>query len=151
MLLLKLSAQDLLTLNSRRRMVPHLAARWRHFRGSDASVSERGAWAESLVDLAKDLVAADRGTVEMIVECAATIDESGTPGGPRLIDVVLVGQHPDTRSVSVQLVELKRWSTVTRVESTVAGMVQVPGMGRRSTPRCNWPSTTTRSPATAGR
>ncbi|MFJ8135117.1 DUF2075 domain-containing protein [Streptomyces sp. NPDC096013] len=134
MLLLKLSAQDLLTLNSRRRMVPHLAARWRHFRGSDASVSERGAWAESLVDLAKDLVAADRGTVEMIVECAATIDESGTPGGPRLIDVVLVGQHPDTRSVSVQLVELKRWSTVTRVESTVAGMVHVPGMGEKKHP-----------------
>ncbi|WP_420313376.1 DUF2075 domain-containing protein [Streptomyces sp. YS-B37] len=134
MLLLKLSAQDLLTLNSRRRMVPHLAARWRHFRGSDASVSERGAWAESLVDLAKDLVAADRGTVEMIVECAATIDESGTPGGPRLIDVVLVGQHPDTRSLSVQLVELKRWSTVTRVESTVAGMVHVPGMGEKKHP-----------------
>ncbi|GAT83618.1 hypothetical protein STXM2123_4319 [Streptomyces sp. F-3] len=35
-LLLKLAAQDLLTLNSRRRMVPHLAARWGHFRGSDA-------------------------------------------------------------------------------------------------------------------
>lgn len=134
MLLLKLSAQDLLALNSRRRMVPHLAARWRHFRGSDASVSERGAWAESLVDLAKDLVAADRGNVEMIVECAATVDESGTPGGPRLIDVVLVGQHPDTRGLSVQLVELKRWSTVTRVEKAVAGMVHVPGMGAKKHP-----------------
>ncbi|MEV4501945.1 DUF2075 domain-containing protein [Streptomyces klenkii] len=128
MLLLKLSAQDLLTLNSRRRMVPHLAARWRHFRGADASDSERSAWAESLVSLANDLVAAGRGNVEMIVECAATVDEADRPGDPRLIDVVLVGRHPEENGPSVQLVELKRWSTVTRVERATADLVYVPGM-----------------------
>ncbi|WKU49487.1 DUF2075 domain-containing protein [Streptomyces sp. VNUA116] len=128
MLLLKLSAQDLLTLNSRRRMVPHLAARWRHFRGADASETERSAWAESLVSLANDLVAAGRGNVEMIVECAATVDESNRPGDPRLIDVVLVGRHPVEHGPSVQLVELKRWSTVTRVEQATADLVHVPGM-----------------------
>ncbi len=80
MLLLKLAAHDLLTLNARRRMVPHLAARWRHFRGGDASLSERFAWAESLVSLAEDLVAAGRGNVEMVVECAATLDEAERPG-----------------------------------------------------------------------
>ncbi|MFF4224096.1 DUF2075 domain-containing protein [Streptomyces abikoensis] len=128
MLLLKLSAQDLLTLNSRRRMVPHLAARWRHFRGADASETERAAWAESLVSLANDLVAAGRGNVEMIVECAATVDESDRPGDPRLIDVVLVGRHPEENGPSVQLVELKRWSTVTRVEQATADLVHVPGM-----------------------
>ncbi|WP_369265617.1 DUF2075 domain-containing protein [Streptomyces sp. R35] len=134
MLLLKLAAQDLLTLNSRRRMVPHLAARWRHFRGADASLTERSAWAESLVSLAEDLVAADRGNVEMIVECAATLDETDRPGDPRLIDVVLVGHHPEGRGLSVQLVELKRWSMVTRVERATAELVHVPGLGRKKHP-----------------
>ncbi|MBL1103299.1 DUF2075 domain-containing protein [Streptomyces sp. 5-8] len=134
MLLLRLAARDLLTLNSRRRMVPHLAARWRHFRGADASLSERSAWAESLVHLAGDLVAAGRGNVEMIVECAATLDEADRPGAPRLIDVVLVGHHPEDKGLSVQLVELKRWSMVTRVERATADLVHVPGMGRKKHP-----------------
>ncbi|TQK80364.1 uncharacterized protein DUF2075 [Streptomyces puniciscabiei] len=134
MLLLKLAAQDLLTLNARHRMVPHLAARWKHFRGTDASESERSAWAQSLVSLANDLVAAGRGNVEMIVECAATLDESERPGDPRLIDVVLVGRHPREHHPSVQLVELKRWSTVTRVEQATAELVQVPGMDNKKHP-----------------
>ncbi|GAA2454009.1 hypothetical protein GCM10010405_42290 [Streptomyces macrosporus] len=132
MLLLKLSARDLLALNERRRMVPHLAARWKRFRGSEASEGESSAWAESLVTLAEDLVAADRGNVEMIVECAATTEEDDRPGGPRLIDVVLVGRHPKNGRISVQLVELKRWSTVTRVEEATAEMVRVPGLGEKN-------------------
>ncbi|MGW5675697.1 DUF2075 domain-containing protein [Streptomyces sp. NPDC003860] len=134
MLLLKLAARDLLNLNSRRRMVPHLAARWKHFLTTDASLTERSAWAESLVHLAGDLVAADRGNVEMVVECAATLDEADRAGDPRLIDVVLVGRHPDENGLSVQLVELKRWSTVTRVERATAELVHVPGMGRKKHP-----------------
>ncbi|MFD4592671.1 DUF2075 domain-containing protein [Streptomyces rubiginosohelvolus] len=131
MLLLKLSAQDLLTLHSRRRMVPHLAARWRHFRGAEASVGERSAWAESLISLANDLVAADRGNVEMIVECAATVEETDHP---LLVDVVLVGRHPQENRPSAQLVELKRWSTVTKIERATASLVDVPGMGAKKHP-----------------
>ncbi|WP_210770931.1 DUF2075 domain-containing protein [Streptomyces albidus (ex Kaewkla and Franco 2022)] len=131
MLLLKLAAQDLLTMNSRRHMVPYLAHRWRHFRGSDASLTERSAWAESLVSLANDLVAAGRGNVEMIVECAATLDETESRSDPRLIDVVLVGRHPQEARPSVQLVELKRWSLVTRVEQATADLVHVPGIGEK--------------------
>ncbi|KAF4406845.1 DUF2075 domain-containing protein [Streptomyces lycii] len=134
MLLLKLSARDLLTLNTRRRMVPHLAERWKHFRGTEASLGERSAWAESLIDLAKDLMAAGRGDVQMIVECAATVHEDLRSGNPRLIDTVLIGQHPGTRDISVQLVELKRWSTVTRIEAATAELVHVPGLGRRKHP-----------------
>lgn len=126
MLLLRLSAQDLLTLNSRRRMVPHLAARYRYFRGRDVSDTEREAWAESLVELAEDLVRAERGNVEMVVECAATVDEP-KKGEPPLIDVVLVGRHPETLLPSFQLVELKRWSMVTQVEAATAKLVSVPG------------------------
>ncbi|WP_405665893.1 DUF2075 domain-containing protein [Streptomyces sp. NBC_01166] len=133
LLLLKLSAQDLLTLHARRHMVPHLAARWKHFRGSDASVTERSAWAESLISLANDLVAADRGNVEMVVECAATMDESNR-SDPRLIDVVLVGRHRHENRPSIQLVELKRWSTVTRIERATAELVHVPGLGAKKHP-----------------
>ncbi|MFI5866925.1 DUF2075 domain-containing protein [Streptomyces sp. NPDC051546] len=133
MLLLKLSAQDLLTLHRRRHMVPHLAARWRHFRGSDASVTERSAWAESLISLASDLVAAGRGNVEMVVECAASLAEADGPD-PLLVDVVLVGRHPHEHRPSVQLVELKRWSTVTRIERATADLVHVPDFGDKKHP-----------------
>ncbi len=129
MLLLRLSAQDLLTLNERRRMVPHLAARYRHFQGTDVSRTEREAWAESLVQLAEDLVEAERGNVEMIVECAATVD-APEKGQTPLIDAVLVGRHPETHLPSFQLVELKRWSSVTRVEAATAELVRVPGIGK---------------------
>ncbi|MFF1793778.1 DUF2075 domain-containing protein [Kitasatospora sp. NPDC058263] len=128
MLLLKLSAQDLLTLNSRRRMVPHLAERWRKFREHEASETERFAWAESLICLANDLVAADRGNVQMVVECAATADEDIKGSSPRLVDVVLVGRHPREHRPSVQLVELKRWSTVTRIERAIADRIYVAGL-----------------------
>ncbi|WAL74696.1 DUF2075 domain-containing protein [Kitasatospora sp. YST-16] len=130
MLLLNLSAQDLLTLDSRRRMVPHLAERWRKFREHEASETERSAWAESLICLAKDLVAADRGNVQMVVECAVTADEDLKGGSPRLVDVVLVGRHPIEDRPSVQLVELKRWSTVTRVERAVADLIYVEGLAK---------------------
>ncbi|WP_323136504.1 DUF2075 domain-containing protein [Streptomyces anulatus] len=80
------------------------------------------------MSLANDLVAAGRGNVEMIVECAATIDEAVCPGDPRLIDVVLVGRHPERHVPSVQLVELKRWSTVSRVERAVAELFHVQGI-----------------------
>jgi hypothetical protein len=70
----------------------------------------------------------------MIVECAATLDEADRPGDPRLIDVVLVGRHPTEERLSVQLVELKRWSMVTRVERAAADLVHVPGMGRKKHP-----------------
>ncbi|MFJ4908227.1 DUF2075 domain-containing protein [Streptomyces sp. NPDC093249] len=70
----------------------------------------------------------------MVVECAATVDESDRPGDPRLIDVVLVGRHPAENRPSVKLVELKRWSTVTRVEQATADLVYVQGMGAKTHP-----------------
>ncbi|MFF1844557.1 hypothetical protein ACFVW9_22865 [Streptomyces sp. NPDC058217] len=76
-------------------MVPHLAARWKYFQGREASpLTERSAWAESLVELTKELVAAGRGNVEMVVECSATVNEPDNPDEARGIDVVLVGRHP---------------------------------------------------------
>ncbi|MFC0499433.1 hypothetical protein ACFFKE_32780 [Streptomyces mutabilis] len=97
--------------------MPHLAARWVHFQRGESSDSERSAWAGSLVSLAQDLVAAERGNVEMIVECSPTVDSSEGANGLGQIDVVLVGRHPVKGNLSVQLVELKQWSSVTRVEA----------------------------------
>lgn len=128
MLLLRLSARDLLALNARRRLVPHLAARWVHFRRGESSEGERSAWAQSLVSLAEDLVTAGRGNVEMIVECSPTVDESEGPREDKQIDVVLVGRHPTEGTLSVQLVELKQWSSVTRVEAATADLVYVAGI-----------------------
>ncbi|MGX1493670.1 DUF2075 family protein [Streptomyces tendae] len=128
MLLLRLAARDLLAVNARRRLVPHLAARWVHFQRGESSDGERSAWARSLVSLAEDLVAAGRGNVEMIVECSPTV--AATEGVARKhgqIDVVLVGRHPMEGTLSVQLVELKQWSSVTRVEAATADLVYVPG------------------------
>ncbi|MGC4997209.1 DUF2075 domain-containing protein [Streptomyces sp. DT195] len=127
MLLLRLSARDLLALNARRRLVPHLADRWVHFGGGESSEGERAAWAKSLVCLAEDLMAAERGNVEMIVECSPTTDKSEEARKSGLIDVVLVGRHPAEGNLSVQLVELKQWSSVTRVEAATADLVHVPG------------------------
>ncbi|AJT63526.3 hypothetical protein T261_1841 [Streptomyces lydicus] len=118
MLLLKLSAKDLLALDRRDRLVPHLAARWKHFRGP-SSEGEREAWAESLIELAKDLIAADRGDVQMLVECRPA-------GADAPVDVMLVGRHPGTGADSFQLIELKRWSSVTRLEADAAAFI-VPG------------------------
>lgn len=128
MLLLRLAARDLLALHARRRLVPHLAARWVHFGRGESSDGERSAWARSLVSLAEDLVAAERGNVEMIVECSPTVEESEGPGTDGQIDVVLVGRHPAEGTLSVQLVELKQWSAVTRVEAATADLVHADGI-----------------------
>ncbi|MEU7209927.1 DUF2075 domain-containing protein [Streptomyces sp. NPDC044989] len=128
MLLLRLAAQDLLALNERRCLVPHLAARWVHFQRGESSDGERAAWAESLVSLARDLVAAERGNVEMIVECSPTVGSSEGADRVGQIDVVLVGRHSVEGNLSVQLVELKQWSSVTRAEAATAGLVYVPGI-----------------------
>ncbi|MFE2103710.1 AAA family ATPase, partial [Streptomyces sp. NPDC059468] len=102
MLLLRLAARDLLALNARRRLVPHLAARWVHFQRGESSDGERSAWARSLVSLAEDLVAAGRGNVEMIVECSPTVDSAeGAVATHGQIDVVLVGRHPAEGTLSV--------------------------------------------------
>ncbi|MGA5321298.1 DNA/RNA helicase domain-containing protein [Streptomyces seoulensis] len=127
MLLLRLSARDLLALNARRRLVPHLADRWVHFGGGESSEGERAAWAESLVSLAEDLMDAERGNVEMIVECSPTTDKGEESCRSGLIDVVLVGRHPAEGTLSVQLVEMKQWSSVTRVEAATSELVYVPG------------------------
>ena len=120
MLLLQLPAVDLLRLDQRRLLLSHLAARWLSFKKNEASDGEKAAWKESLIQLATDLVSAGRGDVRMLVECQPE-------GAAAAVDVVLVGRHPETDRESVLLVELKRWSSVSR-NTEKPERVDVPGI-----------------------
>ncbi|MFC8671164.1 DUF2075 domain-containing protein [Streptomyces griseorubiginosus] len=119
MLLLQLPAVDLLRLDQRRLLLSHLAARWLSFKKREVSDGEKAAWKESLTQLANDLVSAGRGDVRMLVECEPE-------GADAPVDVVLVGRHPETDRESVLLVELKRWSSVSR-SAKRPERVEVPG------------------------
>ncbi|MFI5616289.1 DUF2075 domain-containing protein [Streptomyces sp. NPDC051567] len=126
-LLLNLSASNLLLLHRRRRLlIPYLAARHAEMSGSEASEGEQRAWAESLIEMASELVDAARGEVHMLVECKPD-------GAPAPIDVVLAGRHPDTGRDSFTLVELKAWSSVTQ-SARRDRKVEVPGLGLTSHP-----------------
>ncbi|MGV4982625.1 DUF2075 domain-containing protein [Streptomyces sp. NRAIS4] len=120
MLLLQLPAVDLLRLDQRRLLLSHLAARWLSFNEKEASEGEKAAWKESLIQLATDLISAGRGDVRMLVECKPE-------GADAPVDVVLVGRHPETDRESVLLVELKRWSSVSRSAEKPERVV-VPGL-----------------------
>ncbi|MGW7209694.1 DUF2075 domain-containing protein [Streptomyces sp. NPDC054837] len=120
MLLLQLPAVDLLRLDRRRLLLSHLTARWLTFNKREASKGEKAAWRESLLQLANDLVSADRGDVRMLVECKPE-------GADAPVDVVLVGRHPETDRESILLVELKRWSSVSQSTENPERVV-VPGL-----------------------
>ncbi|KFG72658.1 hypothetical protein FM21_17375 [Streptomyces mutabilis] len=74
----------------------HLAARWVHFQRGESSDGERSAWAGSLVSLAQDLVAAERGNVEMIVECSPTVDSSEGANGPVCRTIAEIRHKPSS-------------------------------------------------------
>ncbi|MFD5144509.1 DUF2075 domain-containing protein [Streptomyces sp. NPDC058401] len=118
MLLLQLSARQLLRLHARGRLLPHMAARWIEFQRKEASPGEQAAWKESLVRLAEELVEAGHGEVHMFVECRP--DGVAAPA-----DVILVGTHPESRQDSLLVVELKRWKSV--AQATDPQKVDVPG------------------------
>ncbi|MCY0924122.1 DUF2075 domain-containing protein [Streptomyces sp. H27-G5] len=126
-LLLNLSASNLLMLHRKRRLlIPYLAARHAAMSGAEASEGEHRAWAESLIEMATELMEVGRGEVHMLVECKPD-------GAPAPIDVVLAGRHPDTGRESFTLVELKAWSSAARSGHDPA-KVEVPGLGAKNHP-----------------
>ncbi|MFZ2177434.1 MAG: DUF2075 domain-containing protein [Rhodococcus sp. (in: high G+C Gram-positive bacteria)] len=88
--------------------------------GHRASESEQKSWSRSLPVLARDLVDAGLGGVEMLVEYHLPLTSQRA-------DVVLAGTHPDTGAPSYVVVELKQWSAATHFEDS-AELVEVPGM-----------------------
>ncbi|OLF11157.1 ATP-binding protein [Actinophytocola xinjiangensis] len=84
-------------------LTQHLATQFRFTYGRQPGDSEQRSWAASLPALAQDLVDADLGEVEMLVEYQLPLTSLRA-------DVVLAGRHPVSQAVSYVVVELKQWS-----------------------------------------
>lgn len=80
-------------------------------RGQGAGPSERKSWDVSLPILAKLLVEANLGQVEMLIEYPM-------PETDARADVVLAGIHPETGADSYLVVELKQWDEAVPVWDT---------------------------------
>ncbi|MFI1498975.1 hypothetical protein [Streptomyces platensis] len=106
MFLMRLSASELHALHLRHELVPALeSAEERLGRGGELSEGEKRAWKYSLPAVARDLLDADLGEVDMMVEYRL-------PGVQGPADVVLAGVHPRTHEPSYIVAELKQWKRV---------------------------------------
>lgn len=72
--------------------------------GRRAGASEVRSWERSLPVLAQDLVEAGLDKVEVVLE-------HRLPLSSKRLDVLLAGQHPQTKQPSYVVVELKQWSS----------------------------------------
>jgi uncharacterized protein len=104
MVLLRRSAHGLLEMSRAGSLVGHLNTQFAFTYGHRPGASEQRSWAASLPVLAQDLVDADLGDIEMLVEYQLPLTS-------KRADVVLAGQHPITRTVSYVVVELKQWTS----------------------------------------
>ncbi|WP_432543004.1 DNA/RNA helicase domain-containing protein [Kineococcus sp. SYSU DK002] len=91
-----------------------------HSAGYAPSPSEVASWRASLPVLVTDLVEADLGDVEVLLE-------HQLPLTSKRADVVLAGVHPRTGDASYVVVELKQWSSAHRFEDN-PDLVVVPAM-----------------------
>ncbi len=83
-------------------------------------------WSGSLPILARDLLDADLGNVEVMVEYRLPLTS-------KRADVVLAGRHPRTGAPSYVVVELKQWSSAELYDETggLVTVVGVPGGARQ--------------------
>jgi uncharacterized protein len=91
--------------------------------GARPSPAEARAWARSVPVLARDLVEAGLGDVEVLLE-------QRLPLSSRRVDAILAGRHPSTGAPSYVVVELKQWSDADLYESDPS-LVLVNGYGRQ--------------------
>ncbi|MFB9967125.1 hypothetical protein ACFFOP_31610 [Sinosporangium siamense] len=92
-------------------------------RGLTASAGERRSWDRSLPLLARDLVEAGLGGVEMLIEYQLPLTS-------KRADVVLAGVDRRTGGDAYVIVELKQWGQAELYEDH-PGMVLVPAMSHR--------------------
>ncbi len=104
MVLLRRTAHGILEMNRAGSLVRHLATQFSFTYGYQPGGSEQQSWAASLPVLAQDLVDAELGDVEMLVEYQLPLTSLRA-------DVVLAGRHPVTHAVSYVVVELKQWTS----------------------------------------
>ncbi len=94
-----------------------------HRHSRRASASEVRSWRRSIPVLARELVDAGLGSVEVLLE-------HQLPLTSMRVDAVLAGYHPETGAPSYVLVELKQWSDATLFEGEPE-LVHVPAYGHR--------------------
>jgi uncharacterized protein len=94
-----------------------------HGYGARPSPAEARAWARSVPVLARDLVEAGLGDVEVLLE-------HRLPLSSRRVDAILAGRHPSTGAPSYVVVELKQWSDADLYEDDPS-LVLVNGYGHQ--------------------
>jgi uncharacterized protein len=94
-----------------------------HGLGARPSPAEARAWARSVPVLARDLVEAGLGDVELLLE-------HRLPLSSRRVDAILAGRHPSTGASSYVVVELKQWSNADLYENDPS-LVLVNGYGHQ--------------------
>jgi DUF2075 family protein len=104
MVLLRRTAHGILEMNRAGSLIRHLTTQFSFTYGYQSGRSEQQSWAASLPVLAQDLVDADLGDVEMLVEYQLPLTTLRA-------DVVLAGRHPVSQAVSYVVVELKQWTS----------------------------------------
>jgi hypothetical protein len=120
--LIRRSAAGLAALAGRGSMAEFMLAEMLHGAGLRASPSEARSWDRSIPVLARDLVEAGLGDVEVLLE-------HKLPLSSRRVDAILAGRHPVTGDASYVVVELKQWSAAELYEDDPT-LVTIDGSGR---------------------
>jgi hypothetical protein len=118
--LLRHSAVGFAALTSEGSIELRLTEQMLHHTGRRPSPAEVVSWKRSLPFLARDLIDAGLGNVEVLVE-------HHLPLTSKRADVVLAGRHPRTGEPSYVVVELKQWSKARTYEGDPE-LVMVDGM-----------------------
>ena len=118
MSLVRTSATGLLDAASNGSLVELMLRQMLVRQGQSPSPAERHSWERSLPVLARDLIDAGLGGVEVLLE-------HHLPLTSKRADVILAGAHPKTRAPSYVVIELKQWSSATRFEGN-PDLVDVP-------------------------
>ncbi|AYY14963.1 DUF2075 domain-containing protein [Actinobacteria bacterium YIM 96077] len=98
------SAESLAALALESTLPVRIAEHVRYATGARASDAEMRSWERSLPVLARDLVDAGLGSVEILVE-------HRLPLTSKRVDAIVAGVHPRTGEDSYVVVELKQWSS----------------------------------------
>lgn len=122
MTLMRRSAAGLAALASSGSMAELMFAEMLHGAGLRPSPGEARAWDRSIPVLARDLVEAGLGDVEVLLE-------HRLPLSSRRVDAILAGCHPVTGDASYVVVELKQWSAAELYEDDPR-LVTIDGYGR---------------------
>jgi uncharacterized protein len=121
--LIRRSAAGLAALAGNGSMAEFMFAEMLHGAGPRPSPGEARSWDRSIPVLARDLVEAGLGSVEVVLE-------HKLPLSSRRVDAILAGRHPVSGDASYVVVELKQWSGAELYEDDPS-LVMIDGYGHQ--------------------